>query len=523
MKKYTAINIGPIIGTLSIARKPRELWSGSFLFSYLMESIISVLLKNNYEIISPAKNVSEEKSGVGVFPDRVFIKGEVDRILISDVVTEFGSKVGIKSIDRYLNIMTVTLETENEKEVIAKLNNLLNNLELNVVAQDESVRDNVLRLMKKRTDSPLFENAFGNKNFYVRSLPEIASYGLKLKNEEKWKEIVYKMKDKDDEDEDTFYADLKSAFGKDFKSFHKYVCIVQADGDSMGKVVSNIGLKDVGKLSGELMNFGVEACKLIKNYGGMPIYAGGDDLLFFAPVVSEVNGVATDIFKLLKSIDEKYGKVKKLVDDYNIECEKTKVTTSMSYGVSITYYKYPLYEAFEKARTLLFGVAKNVEGKNAIAWEIQKHSGSSFSAAYSKNNMALHDAFETLCTSIGVDSKLVSSLAHKLRAQKAVINQFYELEQATRKIRISNFLAKNMDLDCKNSDQANYIENAGNLLEELFEYLKKSFEDKEKEENENKEYSRDKSKIYSYDLMSYYIYNMLRSAKFINGEEDDHE
>lgn len=29
--KYTAVNIGPIIGTINLARKPCELWSASYL------------------------------------------------------------------------------------------------------------------------------------------------------------------------------------------------------------------------------------------------------------------------------------------------------------------------------------------------------------------------------------------------------------------------------------------------------------------------------------------------------------
>ena len=37
--KYTAISIGPIIKTLAMARKPRELWAASYLFSYLMKCI----------------------------------------------------------------------------------------------------------------------------------------------------------------------------------------------------------------------------------------------------------------------------------------------------------------------------------------------------------------------------------------------------------------------------------------------------------------------------------------------------
>jgi len=37
---YIALTIGPIYKTLSSAKKTRELWGGSYLFSYIMKQII---------------------------------------------------------------------------------------------------------------------------------------------------------------------------------------------------------------------------------------------------------------------------------------------------------------------------------------------------------------------------------------------------------------------------------------------------------------------------------------------------
>ncbi len=39
--KYIALTIGPIYKTLSSAKKTRELWGGSYIFSYIMKQIIS--------------------------------------------------------------------------------------------------------------------------------------------------------------------------------------------------------------------------------------------------------------------------------------------------------------------------------------------------------------------------------------------------------------------------------------------------------------------------------------------------
>ncbi|KAA6314220.1 hypothetical protein EZS27_035130 [termite gut metagenome] len=62
----------------------------------------------------------------------------------------------------------------------------------------------------------------------------------------------------------------------------------------------------------------------------------------------------------------------------------------MSYGLSITYYKYPLYEALALARKQLNEEAKNMPDKNAIAWNLRKHSGSSFSGKLGKGNDLYH-------------------------------------------------------------------------------------------------------------------------------------
>ena len=43
----------------------------------------------------------------------------------------------------------------------------------------------------------------------------------------------------------------------------------------------------VEKFSKSCMEYTSNAAGLVKEYGGVTIYAGGDDLLFLAPIVSE--------------------------------------------------------------------------------------------------------------------------------------------------------------------------------------------------------------------------------------------
>ena len=60
--KYTGINIGPIVDTLSLARKPKELWAASYMFSYLMERILKAVKDKGLRIVSPAEPSDNDRS-----------------------------------------------------------------------------------------------------------------------------------------------------------------------------------------------------------------------------------------------------------------------------------------------------------------------------------------------------------------------------------------------------------------------------------------------------------------------------
>ena len=53
--KHTAITLGPIYKTFMYAKKTRELWAASYLFSYLMKTLIVAFktADNDIDIIIP--------------------------------------------------------------------------------------------------------------------------------------------------------------------------------------------------------------------------------------------------------------------------------------------------------------------------------------------------------------------------------------------------------------------------------------------------------------------------------------
>lgn len=475
MKKYLAISIGPIIKTFSMARKPREFWAASYLFSYLMQCILEVFdNEEKVELLSPYyKKGCEPKIGVGLFPDRAFYKiKETDvnvDVMLNEALLNFACRVNlpVQVVSSFFSIMTVSKGYETSAQAIKGLNELLDLVELNQKTWSPDDFDIVLRFLQHTTNespSPLFEIAFGKKRFPIETLEEIA-------NSEKIP-ITY--------------------------SYQRYVCIVQADGDNMGSIVSSSQME--GKLfdfSQCLMRFGESACTLINNYGGLPIYAGGDDLLFIAPVCGKESKT---IFDLIEEIDKEY---KKKIQDM-VE-ERINIKTSMSYGISIIYYKYPLYEAWEIARNMLFGVAKKqVNGKNAIALKLRKNSGSDFRLMLSKSGGG-YPLLKSLIDLTPGES-LVSSVAHKVRANEPLLSTFDSVHLSSRLIA---FFDKIIDIEDKSIKAQSYI----GKTREMLEFIMKNYIGRKPMKAEN---GTEKSATQQATEL---FYSMLRIAKFIKGEE----
>lgn len=520
--KYLAINLGPIIKTFSMARKPKEFWAASYMFSYLMECILKQFQseEKNLELISPYyksketggglsssrssytgenQSPAEKPIGVGLYPDRAFyaVKQEIDiNRLLDDALVFFACKINL-DVDvarNFFRIMTVCQEYPSSSEAIAGLNKALDVLELNQVAWDSNTFDAVLNYLRKaNTNLPLFEIAFKKDYYSIGTLDEIARA--------KAKQIDY--------------------------SYQRYVCIVQADGDCMGKIVSSKQME--GKLndfSSQLIAFGNDACKRIKAFGGLPIYAGGDDLLFIAPVCG-IDG--KNILELIGEIDREYEKIQSYVDQLKVEVEidegektkeegKTKtvpVHTSMSYGISIIYYKYPLYEAWEIARNMLFSKAKKVPEKNAIAINLRKNSGSDFEMVMRKSSEICYNLGDLI--RFTPKESFVSAVAHKMRANEQLLgilpqeDPFDGLGN-----RLSAFYEKIVDIEAKSENETIYIQKTQNVFELIY---KDYFIEKKRNAKEDKKDSRETMITKDMESIISTFYSVLRIAKFIKGEE----
>jgi CRISPR-associated protein Cmr2 len=227
--------------------------------------------------------------------------------------------------------------------------------------------------------------------------------------------------------------------------YTNYYAVVSADGDSMGDFLKTLEDDEVAIFSNACLEYDKFAAKRIVKFGGMPIYAGGDDLLFLAPVKDIRDN---SIVKLCNEISELFKNTITNGFKENSRIDKEKIPT-VSFGISVQYYKYPLYEALERARNELSN-AKEYEfssreekkkKKNCISITLEKHSGQSTSLIFGSEcslrmEKILSGNFDKDETTEGKDDKLESlgdnannilkSLCYTLELQKTVIAQIEE-------------------------------------------------------------------------------------------------
>ncbi len=247
-------------------------------------------------------------------------------------------------------------------------------------------------------------------------------------------------------DDATIYKKLKDTLKKpeddklrsiEFKTCHKYIAIVQADGDNLGKTIRSLPRNsDFETLSRELFLFAKQAGECIETHGGTPVYIGGDDLLFFAPVEYRNKSV----FDLCHCLGELFSKkMKKL---------PVSAAPTLSFGVSISYYKFPLFEALAEAEQQLRSAKSGFnKRKNTLAFRFLKHSGRYFGGLLPIAT-SVHEEFINLINAKS-ETDLLSSVIHNLLRHQPLIEAVAQDHQRLKNI-FANFY--NEDIHARYSD-----------------------------------------------------------------------
>ncbi len=384
---------------------------------------------------------------------------------------------------------------------VKSMNVLLDHLELRTSVSGFDP-DPIKVFLRGINHSFLLKDAFGEEFKHFPSLPEISTTELRfiseqvrgiydlivendyqiLVNEERSKiEVERKKLVSEPEDDVTrtdfqnvdeianFVEETESDLGEselldklfkieginDFKrTYHKYVAIVHADGDRMGKLIGKqLKENEVAKFSEDLIEFAIAANKVLAGtrftkdhdtdwgYGAAPIFIGGDDIVFFAPVASRnISGDYMTVFHLVQKLDVTFDKIfnaKGADGNYiNYPDIEEKNRPCMTYGVSITYIKHPLREAFFQSYDLMNSV-KNDDyiTRNRINFKVQKHSGQWFGGVIDKNNLSSFNAFLQLLDEKNTSSlqgntaeQFINSLSQKLRFYQTVIEERAKLD-----------------------------------------------------------------------------------------------
>ncbi len=389
---YIGITIGPIVETMSFTSTPAGLWFSSYFFSTITRDLCRELQNKSYSILTLPENYIVEKNlkddGVGTYHDRIYyvvenktkeeIAKELKKEIIEPVAKKkafelaqgFDDNVKEKSIEieiylkNFLQIHYVIFdEAEITDEGIAKtLADALDALELSQKVEPEPSNSYLRKFV--RGDK-------AGSNTYIKKYEPfkeaVKSEGFALAPDiNKIKDIISiaSMGNASNESVD----DIKK-----LAKTERYFAIVQADGDNMGKLLNGTGKnvseqeQQIQRFSDLCMKYTKKSSELIKEYGGVLIYAGGDDLLFLAPVRGNQKET---IWSLCNRIGISFQEIFQ-----KSEMSYTEILPSISFGVSINYYKFPLFEAFQDARMLLFGEAKNFGEKNNIAVKVHKSSG----------------------------------------------------------------------------------------------------------------------------------------------------
>lgn len=425
MSTYVGITIGPIFDTISETTKPAGLWFASSLFSDITRRLCAEihnsekLLKG--EILSPYYDEKESLAdGVGKYHDRIvfktdsYSKVELDRIVCKvkkETILNFPTEDALrreketKFLMDYLQIYYVAIEEGelNDKNAILAISPYLDSMELLKsfpADQENNPFERMLRDGKEHRSNELV-----TKSILFKEINETANQFYLGTGKRRIREI----------------QEIALGFGKEDSEFKKnsYFAVISADGDNMGDFLSSLNNdEDITAFSKACLAYDKRAAEMIREFRGMTIYAGGDDLLFLSPIEGERE---KSIITLCGEINRAF-RTEVMTAFAGREEILSKIPT-ISFGIIIRYYKYPLYEALSCARMLLAYVKKNTE-KNAIAVQVEKHSGQRMGVLIPHKSVSVVEAL--LHTGIGgfafgTEMKAVHSVIYTLENMSALI------------------------------------------------------------------------------------------------------
>lgn len=404
MSEYVGITIGPIFDTLQLAESPAALWYASSCFSELARLLLCEISTQlpDATIISPYYSGVKYTDGVGRYHDRILLetasaqklepaiaaaKTAIVDMVLADIAPTADKAEGFRTyLNNYFQIHYVTLPKAQcqQNNILSEISPLLDALEcmpicnpsrennpfkvlFSTKGEDSGSRNRRIKesaLRQDVSDSQLFEKS-GN----LKSIESICHSNKALKTS-------------------------------------NYFAVVSADGDGMSSFFSGMDNEAVRKVSENCFVYAEAAAAEIKKFGGMIVYAGGDDLLFLAPIQSPDGETIFEFCNRLSSI-------------FTEKVSGNQPFPSVSFGIAIRYMRFPLYEALNAAYAALEDAKQSRPEKNAFAIDLQKHSGQSIQLCITKEGFPLFNSI--LRQSLQQDDETVNSIIYVLEKFAASI------------------------------------------------------------------------------------------------------
>lgn len=360
MSNYIAITIGPLVYTMSLFSNVAPLWASSYLFSSVAKGICESLVDSGIcaeeDIVVPfyskdRKDIIERNDGVGLFHDRIIYRDNGQGLdglkkVIDEVYLKISDKfeLDIEFLRNYLNVFACEFDVADGENIIYKCSKMLDCMELSEKFNTPEIKNEIAERFNNAAIKSIVRDNLGISDWQL----------LDSRNEGRIKDM-------------NSIAFTNS--GKGLKR-NDYLCFLRSDADNMGQIIS--GLKDAEQcrsFSESCLRYCSKTANAVREFGGVTIYAGGDDL--FALVPCE-NDKGENVFELISSLNGIFA------DSFKEYFNSCKETPTLSFGLLICYNKFPLYEAVDMSAGLLFGKSKSeFGGKDCTTVHLLKHSGQS--------------------------------------------------------------------------------------------------------------------------------------------------
>ena len=446
---YIALTLGPIGRISSYAEDTKGIWASSYLFVYIAKQIIRPMYeKRDFLLPQWSKAGCQEKdmrmfapqSGAGLCPDHYIFKAEEgDFDVLADIcdnvyrqTAELIADTIRKDYDKVEQFLRQSIKIyfcehafgsdASEQGIVDECNKMLNAMECEDTFPPKEEQNYFKLFFASVNGSFLTRDAYGTTtdDKDPRLIKTIFEYSAGELSERLGTSLVK-------------LASEEMPMPREVCTYHKYIAIVKADGDNMSKMLKAIyddSQHTIHDLDQQLLEYNLTVGELIRKFGGVPIYTGGDDLLFFAPVMYKGN----TIFQLLKRIDSTFNEYMKAVG--------VSAVPTLSFGLSISYYKFPMFEAKDKAEALLEEAKSQDSNKNRICWSLRKHSGQTIEGVIEKTSEAMYDDIMKLIHNYIAelsDEEWLSSVVYWLAKEEEMLTEVIENDNMLHAYIVNNF------------------------------------------------------------------------------------